>query len=69
VGSALVAEIERIARQHGLTYLELLSSLTAEPFYRALAYDVEDRVEHAVSSGGRIGGAEDAEDHQPVNDA
>ena len=36
VGSALVAEIERIARQHGLTHLELLSSLTAEPFYRAL---------------------------------
>jgi putative acetyltransferase len=54
VGSALVAEIERIARHHGLTQLELLSSLTAEPFYRALGYDVEERVEHVLGSGSRM---------------
>lgn len=54
VGSALVSEMERIARQHGLTHLELLSSLTAEPFYRALGYEVEDRIEHVLSSGGRM---------------
>ena len=54
VGSSLVSEMERIARQHGLTRLELLSSLTAEPFYRALGYEVEDRIEHALSSGGRM---------------
>ena len=54
VGSALVAEIERLARYHGLIHLELLSSLTAEPFYRALGYEVEDRVEHVLGSGGRM---------------
>jgi putative acetyltransferase len=54
VGSALVTEIERIARQHGLMHLELLSSLTAEPFYRALGYEVEDRVQHFLNSGGRM---------------
>ena len=51
IGSALVAEIERIARHYGLTHLELLSSLTAEPFYRRLGYEAEDRVEHALGSG------------------
>jgi putative acetyltransferase len=54
VGSALVAEIERIARHHGLRDLELVSSLAAEPFYRALGYEVEDRVEHVLGSGSRM---------------
>src|SRR5687768_851355 len=36
VGTALVSEIERIARQHCLTRLELLASLNAEPFYTSL---------------------------------
>jgi putative acetyltransferase len=54
VGSALVAEIERIARHHGLRDLELVSSLTAEPFYRAVGYEVEERVEHLLGSGGRM---------------
>jgi putative acetyltransferase len=54
VGSALVAEIERIARHHGLRDLELISSLTAEPFYRAVGYEVEERVEHLLGSGGRM---------------
>jgi putative acetyltransferase len=54
VGAALVAEIERTARHHGLTHLTLLSSLTAEPFYRALGYEVEERVEHVLGSGGRM---------------
>jgi putative acetyltransferase len=35
VGSALVREIERIAQQRGLGFLELDSSVTAEPFYLA----------------------------------
>lgn len=54
VGSALVAEIERLARRNGLTHLRLLSSLTAEPFYRSLGYEVEERVEHALGAGGRM---------------
>lgn len=54
VGSALVEEIERIARHQRLTHLELVSSLTAEPFYGALAYEVGERVEHVLRSGGRM---------------
>src|SRR6266851_5159468 len=51
VGSALVAEIERIAREHGLTYLHLESSTTAEGFYAAMGYDVEERGEFVLRSG------------------
>ena len=51
VGSALVAEIERIAHEHGLDHLQLESSITAEPFYSALGYHVESRGEHFLSPG------------------
>jgi putative acetyltransferase len=51
VGSALVREIERIARQQGLAFLELDSSVTAEPFYAALAYEARERGEHVLGSG------------------
>ncbi len=51
VGSALVADIERIAREHGLDYLQLESSTTAEPFYSALGYQVESRGELFLSPG------------------
>jgi putative acetyltransferase len=51
VGSALVCEIERIAREHDLTFLELDSSVTAEPFYAALAYEVRGRGKHVLGSG------------------
>src|SRR5213596_235568 len=51
VGSALVSEIERIAREHRLDHLQLESSITAEPFYSALGYQVESRGEHLLSPG------------------
>jgi putative acetyltransferase len=51
VGSALVGEIERIAVEHGLRDLQLESSLTAEPFYAALGYQVEKRGELVLASG------------------
>jgi putative acetyltransferase len=51
VGSALIWEIERLARQHGLTQLHLDSSLNAEPFYAALGYCVEERIDYTLSSG------------------
>jgi putative acetyltransferase len=54
VGSALVANIERIARENGLTCLCVDSSLTAEPFYRALGYVVRERGEHVRASGMRM---------------
>lgn len=51
VGAAIVAEIERIAREHNLHYLRLESSLTAEPFYAALGYRVEARGHLMIASG------------------
>jgi putative acetyltransferase len=45
VGTALVAKIEEIARQHRLDHLVLESSITAEPFYSALGYEVDSRGE------------------------
>ena len=45
VGTALVAKIEDIAREHRLDHLQLESSITAEPFYSALGYQVESRGE------------------------
>ena len=51
VGSAIISEIERIAREHHLDHLELESSITAEPFYSALGYQVESRGEHVLAPG------------------
>jgi putative acetyltransferase len=49
VGTALAAKIEEIAREHRLDHLELESSITAEPFYSALGYQVESRGELYLS--------------------
>jgi putative acetyltransferase len=54
VGSTLVSRLEEIAAQHGLTYLELVSSITAEPFYASLGYESLERGEHIMSTGGRM---------------
>ena len=54
VGSALVREIERIAREHGLDHLHLDASVNAEPFYSALGYEVVERKEHVWPSGQRM---------------
>ena len=53
-GSRLVHEIERIAREHGLTHLELAGSLNAEPFYAAHGYRVRERSEVALPNGTRL---------------
>lgn len=54
VGSALVREIERIARDKGLAYLKMDSSLTAEQFYKSVGYCVLQRSEHIRKSGLRM---------------
>jgi putative acetyltransferase len=54
VGSALVKEMERIARDRGLTHLELHASVNAEPFYAALGYEAVERGEHVLRSGLRM---------------
>ncbi|MCO0638337.1 GNAT family N-acetyltransferase, partial [Lutimaribacter sp. EGI FJ00014] len=51
VGSALVRELERVAKERGLPFLELASSITAEPFYAKLGYEVHERGQHILGSG------------------
>jgi len=51
VGSALVREMERIARERGLAFLDVDSSITAEPLYAALGYQVRERGKHVLRSG------------------
>jgi putative acetyltransferase len=51
VGTAILRELERLARQLGLSMLRLNSSRTAEPFYRAGGYDVEGPGEHRLAGG------------------
>ena len=51
VGSALVAEIERIAREHQLDHLHLEPSVTAVPFYSSLGYQVESRRAFLITPG------------------
>jgi putative acetyltransferase len=54
VGSVLVREIERVAREHGLKFLQLDSSVTAEPFYEASGYEVHERGVHVLRGGQRM---------------
>ena len=51
VGTALVRELERIAIQHGVARLDLLSSVNAEPFYAALGYESTEATDHVLRSG------------------
>ena len=51
VGTALVAEIERLARSYGLERLELFASVNAEPFYASLGYESHQRTEHVLRTG------------------
>jgi putative acetyltransferase len=53
-GSAIVKEIERIARENHLTHLELIASINAEPFYAAHGYQVCERREHVLRGGVRM---------------
>jgi putative acetyltransferase len=51
VGRALLAELERVAREVRLGELQLEASLTAEPFYLAAGYRAVRRATHILSSG------------------
>jgi putative acetyltransferase len=48
IGTALVQEIERLAVEHRVERLALLSSINAEPFYASLGYHSDGCVEHAM---------------------
>ena len=53
-GSALVHEIERLARENGLTHLELAAPLNAEWFYAAHGYEVRERSDVVLGNGHRM---------------
>ena len=53
-GSALVHEIERIARNNRLARLTLHASLNAERFYADLGYDVLERTEVVLPNDHRM---------------
>ena len=53
-GSALVREIERIARDGGVTRLTLNASLNAERFYAAVGYEAAERTVVALPNGHRL---------------
>ena len=54
VGSALVRKMETVALDHGLSTLQLDSSLNAEAFYNALGYVARGRGEHILRSGQKM---------------
>jgi putative acetyltransferase len=51
VGSALLRELERSAKQSGCAELHMDSSLTAAPFYLHHGYEELARAEHTLGSG------------------
>ena len=51
VGTAILSELENIARAHGATDLHMDSSLTAEQFYLMNGYEVIERGIHTLNSG------------------
>jgi len=53
-GSAIVREIERLARDNGLARLELAASINAEPFYAAHGYAVRERSHVVLRNGHRM---------------
>ena len=50
-GSAIIREIERLAREHSLRRLELAASLNAEPFYTTHGYRVRERSDITLPNG------------------
>jgi putative acetyltransferase len=51
IGSALLRELERLAKQSGCKQLHMDSSLTAAPFYLHHGYEELARAEHTLGSG------------------
>jgi putative acetyltransferase len=54
VGSALLRELESIAKEQGCRELHLDSSLTAAPFYLHHGYEETGRGKHSLSSGAKM---------------
>jgi len=55
VGKAIVAELERIAREKQLTHLQMESSMNAEQFYISCGYQSIERGKHTMRNGTVMG--------------
>ncbi len=51
IGRAIVRDLEEIAKQYGVKYLEMDASLNAEQFYNAVGYKTIAKGEHIMRSG------------------
>lgn len=58
IGTRIVQELERIARENGVKRLSSVSTITAEPFYRSLGYTMGRKVQHVTSTGARMDAVE-----------
>ncbi|MGH8180876.1 MAG: GNAT family N-acetyltransferase [Steroidobacteraceae bacterium] len=54
IGSALLKELERLAKERGCTELHMDSSVTAAAFYQRNGYQVLEHAEHSLKSGHRM---------------
>ncbi|MEK7801030.1 MAG: GNAT family N-acetyltransferase [Pseudomonadota bacterium] len=54
VGKKIISKLEEIAREKGLVYLSMDSSLTAEKFYNAHGYKSLEYAEHFLRSGQKM---------------
>lgn len=54
VGTTLLRELERLAKQRGCTELRMDSSLTAAPFYLRHGYVEQQHGEHTLSTGEKM---------------
>lgn len=54
IGSALLRELERLAKERGCRELHMDSSLTAAPFYMHRGYEELERADHTLSGGEKM---------------
>ena len=54
VGTAILRKLERLARDEGLSYLQMGSSLTAVPFYTSHGFQTLGPDVHVLRSGDRM---------------
>jgi putative acetyltransferase len=54
IGTKLLSELEKVAEAKGCTELQMVSSLTAEPFYKRNGYNEIGRGIHTLRSGKKM---------------
>jgi putative acetyltransferase len=54
IGRRILAELETLARKHGMPELAMDASLNAEDFYAKRGFTVVEKGEHALRGGARM---------------